>query len=239
MFFFDKKIKIEESGFFQNYTETHCHLLPGVDDGAHTMEDSISILERLAMQGVHEVWLTPHIMEDFPNTKASLLARFEELQQNISQNPKLRYLTLHLAAEYMLDAQFNQILDSGQLLLHRDNQLLVETSYFNAPYNFEQLLEKVQKNGYTPLLAHPERYVYMEMRDYEQLKAKNIRFQLNLPSLLGRYGETTQKKAKKMLDKGWYDTIGTDLHRASQLSYILDAKVSKKSLAEAKLLIDN
>lgn len=227
-FFRDKKVIIKDSEFFNGYTETHCHLLPGVDDGVQTAEESLAILERLAQQGVNDVWLTPHVMEDYPNTKASLLAKFEEFKQLHSANPHLQKQTLHLAAEYMLDAEFDKILASGELLMHRDNQLLVETSYFNAPYNLDQLLDKIKQKGIYPLLAHPERYVYMQMKDYEALKARDIRFQLNLPSLLGRYGEDAQKKAEKMLAKGWYDTVGTDLHRSSQLDYILNSKLSTK-----------
>ena len=91
--------------------------------------------------------------------------------------------------------------------------LLVETSYFNSPMNLHALLDDIRKHGYYPLLAHPERYEYMSMADYHDLKSASIAFQLNLPSLTGAYGHHVQKKAEKLLKQGYYDLYGSDTHR--------------------------
>ena len=72
MWLFKKKIRLKDSGFFQGFIDWHCHLLPGVDDGVQTMEESLQILSFYEQLGVSEVWLTPHIMEDIPNTTEGL-----------------------------------------------------------------------------------------------------------------------------------------------------------------------
>ena len=82
---FRRRPTLEESGFFQGFTDWHSHILPGVDDGVQTLEESLRVLEEYERLGVREVWLTPHIMEDIPNTTAHLRQRFEELQAAYSQ----------------------------------------------------------------------------------------------------------------------------------------------------------
>jgi tyrosine-protein phosphatase YwqE len=79
------------------------------------------------------------------------------------------------------------------------------------------ILLAVREAGYYPILAHPERYVYMEMRDYERLKGLGIKFQMNLFSQTDRYGKTVRKKMNALLDKHYYNYVGTDLHRISML----------------------
>ena len=93
------------------FTDWHCHVLPGVDDGVRTMAEALEVLEEYGRRGVAEVWLTPHIMEDIPNTTAALRERFSELQAAYSGPVRL-----HLAAENMLDSLFEERLESGDLL---------------------------------------------------------------------------------------------------------------------------
>lgn len=206
-FFWNKKYSLGESGVLQGLTDCHSHLLPGVDDGVRTLSASLEILSQMEKAGVRELWITPHIMEDVPNSTAALQAKFEQLT-NVYQG-KIR---LHLAAEYMLDSLFELRLQQDDLLPHAEGCLLVETSYVCPPFNFDKLLESIRHQGYTPLLAHPERYQYMEMSDYRRLKESLIHFQLNLPSLTGAYGPRIQKKAVTLLREGCYDCVGTDTH---------------------------
>ena len=124
-------------------------------------------------------------------------------------------ITLHLAAENMLDPLFEKRLRAKDLLPlgEKADHLLVETSIFAAPSNFLGLLERIKNAGYTPVLAHPERYLYMEKSDYEKLKAMGIQFQRNLFSLKGQYGDTVRKRCKKLMKWDMYDYVGSDLHR--------------------------
>lgn len=225
MFF---KTTIEASGLFRGYTDCHSHLLPGVDDGIKSLDDTLHILRRYEELGVRCVWLTPHVMEDYPNRPADLRQRFDELMAKYSGNIQLR-----LGSENMLDNLFERRLESGDLLPITDDgdHLLVETSYFSQPVNFWELIGRIQSCGYHVVLAHPERYRYMEHRDYIRLKEQNVKFQLNVPSLSGFYGRQAQANAKWLLSKGFYDLSGFDLHSVKALDFILKSKVRKSHLA--------
>lgn len=230
MLFFKKKT-IENTGFFKNFTDYHCHILPGVDDGVKTIEDSLAILKRYEDFGIKSVWLTPHIMEDNPNTTDNLRKRFEELQQaysNMEHTDGTEKVQLNLAAEYMLDGLYEERLNAKDILyLEEDDQVLVETSYYNSPMDLIGILERTKAKGYFPILAHPERYMYMEERDYVKLKKMGICFQLNLGSLSNGYGSHVRKKAISMLKKGWYEYRGTDCHRMDMIDMILKAELPK------------
>lgn len=218
MWFFRKKKTIENCGLLKGFTDFHSHILPGVDDGIKTMEMSLSVLSRYEELGIQEVWLTPHIMEDYPNTTFFLRERFEELKEQYQGN-----ITLHLAAENMLDSLFEERLEADDLLTigMEGKRILVETSYFNPPLGLFDLLEQIKQKGYTPILAHPERYYYMDIRDYVKLKEMNIQFQQNITSLVGAYGKDVKKKAEMIQNKGWVNYLGTDLHRLDSFNKLI------------------
>lgn len=206
---FFNRTTLLESGILNGYTDYHSHVLPGVDDGIPTMEESLEALNRMEEWGVKVLWCTPHIMEDIPNTTEQLRKRFEELKATYTGR-----IELHLAAEYMMDNLFEERLQQKDLLPLGEgrNHLLVETSYFNPPMDLLSTLAQVKQQGFHPVLAHPERYVYMDKKDYLKLKEQHIKFQLNLSSLAGIYGKTVQKKATYLLKKRMYDVTGTDIH---------------------------
>lgn len=221
MFGFRKRQTLAQSGFFRGFVDWHCHILPGVDDGVQTMDEALHILAAYERLGIREVWLTPHIMEDIPNPTARLRERFAELLAAYKGN-----VVLNLAAENMLDKLFEERLEQGDLLpLGKDGRhLLVETSYFNPPMGLDDILRRIQAKGYYPLLAHPERYIYMEENDHARLKSMHIKFQLNLFSLMDLYGKEVRKRAKELQSKGMYDYIGTDLHRIAVLNNLLEKR---------------
>ena len=193
----------------KGFTDHHSHILPGVDDGVKKMETSLKVLARYEALGFAEVWCTPHVMEDIPNTTAGLQARFAELTAAY-QGP----IKLHLAAEYMMDALFEERLQQDDLLTlgEAGHHILVETSYFTPPMDMDGILRRIKQKGRYPVLAHPERYVYMDKQRYMALKAEGIRFQLNLSSLAGAYGAEAKEKSQWLLKKGFYDVAGSDLH---------------------------
>lgn len=219
---FRKKQTLEESGFFRGFTDWHCHILPGVDDGVQTMEEALQILAEYERLGVKEVWLTPHIMEDIPNTTEKLRDRFTELRTAYQGS-----VMLHLASENMLDNLFEERLEKNDLLpIGKDGKhLLVETSYFNPPMGLSNILLRIKAKGYYPILAHPERYMYMSETDYKRLNSMNVKFQLNQFSLLGLYGKDVQKQAKTLQKQGLYNYIGTDLHQINILRNALRFKL--------------
>jgi protein-tyrosine phosphatase len=217
-FFKNKPAKIQLNGF----TDYHSHILPNVDDGVQTMEEAIDILHLYEMLGIKAVWLTPHIMEDAPNTTEHLRACFTELQTAYHGN-----IILHLASENMLDNLFDERLELNDLLPigEKGDHILVETSYFYPPIGFYRTLAKIKGKGLFPILAHPERYIYMNQNEYCKLKEMGIKFQLNLPSLAGMYGKHIKTKAEFLKKIKFYDYVGTDIHQIKYLQQMIQTKI--------------
>ncbi len=204
--FFNRKRPLTE--LLQGITDCHSHILPNVDDGIRTDEEALATLAHFEQLGIQKVIMTPHIMEEYPHNNATTLrATFERFCQLYSGN-----ITLTLGAEYMLDNEFQSHLKSGDLLTLWDNHLLVETSYLEAPVNLKAILREIMTGGYFVVLAHPERYLYMNTEMYKELKEMGVLFQLNLLSTIGGYGKTVQKRAEMLLKMGYYDYQGSDLH---------------------------
>lgn len=222
---------LKDSGVFEGFTDWHSHILPGVDDGIKTIDESIAVLNAYQELGFKKVWLTPHIMEDYPNETTFLIEKFRELQNHWNGSMEIK-----LASENMLDSLFEERLENNDFLPIGDEgkYLLVETSYYTPPYGMDEMLEKIRKKGFFPILAHPERYRYMEKEDYNKLKNNGIKFQLNFLSLVGGYGEGAQRKAEWLLENNMVEIIGSDIHK---LENILDhIKLSpKKSVIIEKL----
>ncbi|MCM1138952.1 MAG: capsular biosynthesis protein [Muribaculum sp.] len=211
---------------YHGMTDWHSHILPGVDDGVADIETSLAILAEYEKMGFSQVWLTPHIMEDVPNTTIALKKRFDTLLTEYNGK-----MILRLAAENMIDGLFYERLKNNDILPIGDKHemLLVETTVFNAPMDFEDTLCEIRHKGYYPLLAHPERYDYLRsIKEYRKLKEIGVRFQLNLLSLDGAYGKGVQKKAQDLLSLGMYDHFGSDLHRIGQVEWIKSLKLSKR-----------
>ena len=227
-------MKVEDSGLLEGFRECHCHLLPGVDDGVKELHETLKILELWQSLGVKEVWLTPHIMEDIPNKTKELKEKCEEVKTVAPKG-----MDLHLSAENMMDNLFLQRLEQQELLpIGQDRRhLLVETSYYNPPMDMHRFIERIKESGYIPVLAHPERYQYMDMNHYKMWKEKGVLLQLNVPSLVGAYGPEVQYKAEKLLDKGMYDYCGTDTHSMRFVEYFLNGKISKNTVRKVQEIV--
>lgn len=223
---------LEESGMFAGFTDWHCHILPGVDDGMREMEHSLEALSRLEQAGFKKIWLTPHIMEDYPNTTQGLRERYEELKGAYSGGIDLR-----LASENMLDPLFEERCKTGDFLPIGDEgkYLLVETSYVNPPYGMDDMIENVYQAGYIPLLAHPERYRYMEERDYHKWRDMGVKFQTNFMSVVGGYGEVARKKAEWLLKEDMIEACASDLHRIDMFEIYRKKSPSKQKFMDQLL----
>ncbi len=223
-------VSLEDSGMFRGFTDWHSHILPGVDDGIKTLENSLEVLECYEKLGFRKVWLTPHVMEDVPNHPEKLREVFAKLKEAWKGE-----LQIALAAENMLDSLFDERLQAGEVLPIGDegNHLLVETSYFNPPMEFHEMLDDVKAKGFYPVLAHPERYRYMSEHDYELLKDMDVKFQANFMSAVGAYGETARKKLEWLLENGMIDLVGSDVHRLPIIKDMIRKSPSKKKTLEA------
>lgn len=225
--------KLRDTGLLEGFTDWHSHILPGVDDGIRTMDESLATLAAYEAQGIKKVWLTPHIMEDCPNSTERLRERFEDLKRAYTGN-----ITLRLASENMLDSLFEERLAINDFLPlgEQGTHLLVETSYVNPPYGMDEMVEGVIAKGYVPVLAHPERYRYMNEEDYFKWRDRGMLFQCNYISLLGGYGETARRKVEWLLKQGMISFTGSDMHRKVIFDHILDKK--PKSAEALKTLIE-
>lgn len=227
--------RLVNSGILRGKTDIHCHVLPGVDDGSPDADHSLDLLDYMAEDlGFKEVWFTPHVMADGGNTAARLQARLDEFLPLYEGDIKI-----HLASEYMMDQGFRERLHTDPLRLGKSH-LLVETSYMSGPHDLYKILEDVWNCGFHPLIAHPERYMYMDMDDYNELKSNGYEFQLNFMSLSGYYGPVPKEKAERFLSEGMYDFTGSDLHHLYRYEdYLYDLKLTRKQLDALERLLEN
>ena len=195
-------------------TDIHSHLLPNIDDGVNTLEQSIEIIKKLQELGFEKLITTPHIMSHrFPNTKQSIKYAYD-LVKNELVKQKID-IDLQYAAEYYFDEYFLDLIEKNDLLTFGDNFILFELSYHNKPLQLEQAVYKLIKNGYKPVLAHPERYRYYSTNDdYRRLKDMGLYFQINSISTEGFYGKTAKKSVSKIIDLSYVDFIGSDIHNS-------------------------
>ncbi len=203
-------------------TDFHSHLIPGIDDGAKTVADSIAMIKGLSDLGYTRIITTPHIIGDYyPNTPEIIRAGLKKVKDGLRTAGI--DIPVEAAAEYFLDDYFEKIMDSDTELLSFGNQyILVEFSTFAAPQNGRDLIFRLKTRGYQPILAHPERYLYFmdQFDQFEKLKTAGCLFQVNLLSLAGHYGDGQKKLGIKLLKAGMVDFLATDLHRMGHLNKI-------------------
>jgi tyrosine-protein phosphatase YwqE len=211
-----------------NYVDIHSHLLPGIDDGAKTFEDSLRLTKALRGFGTSQIITTPHIIQHFwENTAVNINANFEitgaELKKNNIPIP------FRAAAEYMMDEHFVNLFQSKEVLTLKDNYVLVEMSYLNPPIQLYNILFDLQVAGYIPVLAHPERYTFFHnnFEEYRKLINAGCLLQLNLLAVVGYYGEGITKIAEKLLKNGMYSFVGSDVHHNNHIA-AFDQKIKIK-----------
>lgn len=197
-------------------TDIHSHLVPGVDDGADSVETSIKLIEGLLDLGYKKLVTTPHIHPDYyPNNRTTLMSGFNKLQQAVKSKKLL--VELGCAAEYYVDFDFNKVIETGDLLTFNGNYLLVEISMFSQPPNLFENIFQARIKGYQPIMAHPERYVYCRLETFEKMKDFGCLLQINALSLSGHYGKEVKDLALKLLKNKLIDLLGTDLHHERHL----------------------
>jgi len=222
MFFSKKKTNEPDLGFSWLKADMHSHLIPGIDDGAPDMETALDLVKGLAQLGYKKLVTTPHILSDmYPNSPNRISSGLEKLKQAVTAAGI--EVELKAAAEYYIDEHFQaQLEEKSPLLTIGGNMVLVEVSMITAPMDLQDVLFQMQLQNYQPVIAHPERYVYMSRKKefFESLKASGCYFQLNLLALVGYYGTSVQELADYLLKKNYYDFAGTDLHNAKHLSLL-------------------
>ena len=202
--------------------DMHSHVLPGIDDGAKTPQDSVILIRKMMDLGIKKVIATPHIMVDFyrntPETINNALAilKAELVKENID-------IPVEAAAEHYFDETFEARVDEGRLLTMGDNYALFEFSFINKPPNAITVIQKMNDMGYKPILAHPERYPYMDLEQFKNLHTWGCNFQLNTISLTGYYGRESKKMAESLIDNELIDFISSDMHHTKHAVALKDA----------------
>ena len=236
--FFKDKIVLKEL-IPKDHIDIHSHLLPGIDDGASTFEDTLQLTKTLQDFGISELITTPHVIQNIWDNSSEKIKKSEA---NTIINLKKNGISIpfRAAAEYLMDDQFVRLFQSGDLLTIKDNYVLVEMSYSNPPIQLYSIIFDLRVAGYTPILAHPERYTYYhyDFESYRKLKKAGCYFQLNLLSVVGYYGIGISKVAAKLLQEGLYDFVGSDTHHKNHIA-AFDQKVQLKDLIPLKEIIAN
>lgn len=203
----------------------HSHLLPGIDDGSPDPEVSIQLIKGLAALGYKKLITTPHVMWDmYRNTHEIIQGAHKALMAELKKAGVA--IDLHAAAEYYLDEHFVQMLDGNMpLLTIKDNMVLIEFSFISSPFDLKDILFKLQIKGYQPVLAHPERYVYLNSNKgfYDELRDAGCMFQVNLLSLTSYYGKGVTDLANYLIKKNYVSLLGTDLHHDRHLHALQNA----------------
>lgn len=212
--------KKERFDFNLLYADMHSHLLPGIDDGSPDTVTSLRLVKGMGELGYKKLITTPHIYWNlFKNTNEIILSKFGELKNAL----KLAdiQVEIHVAAEYFLDDHVADLLNKKiPLLTISGNMVLVELSMAHPTLGFKDILFEMTMQGYQPVLAHPERYIYpgYDKKFFDELKTAGCFFQLNLLSLGNSYGKAVTALAEYLIKKEYYELIGTDLHNIHHLN---------------------
>ena len=209
--FSKKKIELDPLDFSVLKTDIHSHFIPGIDDGSPDMETTISLIKEMQGLGFKKVITTPHVMSDFYKNSSDIILkgltdiRSELKVQNIN-------MEIEAAAEYYIDYDFEQKIGKEKFLTFGDNYILVELSFMEAPKNLFDIIFKLQLEGYKVALAHPERYAFFTMDDYEELVNRGVLLQINWLSIIGYYSPQIEQKTKDLISADMVSFIGSDCH---------------------------
>lgn len=211
--------------------DMHSHLLPGIDDGSKSIEESLELIQGLIKLGYSGAITTPHVMGDYyPNTEATIQPAWEALKKALHK-AGINF-RLEASAEYNLDTYTAELFAKGEILPMPGKRILVEMSFFGAPPDLENRIFQLRLQGYLPIMAHPERYSYYigNLKALERIQELGCDLQVNILSLTGHYGAPVAKWAKTLLDKGMISYLGTDMHNARHLQGLQDALKHKDVL---------
>jgi len=202
--------------------DMHSHVLPGIDDGAQNPEESIVLIKKMMELGIKKIIATPHIMADYyRNTAETINASLAILKAELKKQ-KIN-IPIEAAAEHYFDETFEERIDDNKLMTMGDNYVLFEFSFVSKPPNALPVVQKLKALGYKPILAHPERYPYIDIDQLRNLREWGLNFQLNTISLTGYYGKEAKKMAENLVDQQLVDFISSDMHHPRHAEAFKDA----------------
>lgn len=234
MFFFKKRPKYTD--FSHIGIDMHSHLVPGIDDGAKDVNDSLQLIGGLKELGFRHLFTTPHTLQDIhPNTASMISSAFQLLDGKLPEG-----LRMNVSSEYYLDDHFQQQIANKAILPLPGNRLLIEFSQIARPQDLEEQIFKLGIAGYQLILAHPERYLFFhnQFKYYARIKEMGVALQVNALSLTDYYGKRIRRIAEQLIEEDMIDYIGTDLHHVRHLEALKAVPSSKyfRRLSESGLL---
>lgn len=211
--------------------DMHSHLIPGIDDGSPTVEESIELLRQMHYLGYNKVFTTPHIMENgYTNTPETILGGLEKVRAALAETPL--QITIDAAGEYYYDDNFQRLLKDKQLLTFSDNYVLFELPMMNMPRDLKETVFALKTQAYQPVLAHVERYPYLHegdgIDDLQHMVDMGLLLQVNVATFINVYGPELQGIAYNLLQNNMISFIGSDLHNRKHLGYLQRALEDKK-----------
>lgn len=223
--FFKKKNKLKREITF-NYgsikVDMHSHVLPGIDDGAKTVEDSLVLIRKMMELGIEKIIATPHIMADYyRNTKETIGDSLDLLKEALVKEGI--NIKIEAAAEHYFDETFEERIMKDNLMVMAGKYVLFEYSFITPPPNATPVIQKIKDKGFTPILAHPERYPYLSLEEYKNLHDWGCDFQMNTISLTGYYGRDVKERAEMLIDNMLIDFISSDMHHPRHAAALKDA----------------
>ena len=222
--FFNRKVVKKNITFDYSslIVDMHSHVLPGIDDGAQTPAESIILIKKMMALGIKKIIATPHIMADYyRNTAETINAALAVLKDELKRE-KID-IVVEAAAEHYFDETFEGRINDGKLMVMGDNYVLFEFSFISKPPNVVPVIQKLNELGYKPILAHPERYPYMDIEQFRALREWGLLLQLNTISLTGYYGKDAKKLAEQLIDQQLVDFISSDMHHLRHAEAFKDA----------------
>lgn len=209
--------------------DIHSHLLPGLDDGVQSLEESEEIILNFQRLGYKKLITTPHVMSDFyRNSNEDILHKLAEVNAHLRQREI--DITLEAAAEFYLDEAFVERMEADlPVLTFGKNYFLFETNFMTEPLNLKEFIFLATTKGYKPILAHPERYLYLQTNfsKAEDLIGRGVLFQINISSLSGYYSKAAQQTAQKLIDKGYVHFLGSDCHTLQHIHLLEETRRNK------------
>lgn len=224
---FQKKSALEPVDYSILQIDLHSHLIPGIDDGSKSMEDSLNMLQRFVALGYKKVITTPHIMSDYyRNNPEIILGGLEEVRKAVKAHNIP--IEIEAAAEYYMDEYFTELIHKKEILTFGDQHVLFELSFSEEPPRVNDTIFHLITEGYKPIMAHVERYPYYvgKMDTLKNFKDRGCALQLNINSLSGHYGPHIKKWAQEVIDSGIVDVVGSDCHHLGHLEMMTDLRTN-------------
>jgi protein-tyrosine phosphatase len=192
-------------------TDMHSHVLPGIDDGAQNVEESIFLIKKMMALGIKKIIATPHVMIDYYRNDADSIGNALTTLKTALKEQNIA-IDISAAAEHYLDETFEKRIEDRKVFTMGDNHVLFELSFITQPPNLISIIQKMKDAGYKPILAHPERYGYMDIEQMKTIRSWGCDLQLNTIALSGYYGKHSKRIAEQMVDNQMVDFISSDMH---------------------------